>query len=108
MKKDIHTCEFCGHQSNFRHNLIKHIKRLHNNVQDLKCKICKEEFSSKKEYQQHFQSHVDKNEVETFKCSICEKIFLEEKSLKQHVSDIMNQKKVIVNFVEKVLQVSRY
>ena len=63
-----HECNSCDKNFIWRSSLQRHVKSVHNKINDHKCELCNKSFGEKNKLIRHFKSVHDK--VRNFKCNI--------------------------------------
>ena len=78
-----HKCKFCEKSFKIKDHLIAHINRNHLH----KCEFCEEQFSKRIELKIHIKSvHGNPNKILNHKCQLCDTTFKSKCSLKKHVN----------------------
>ena len=76
-------CNMCGHVSKYAKDLKKHKKIVHDKILDYTCQVCKKQWSSQGNLNQHKVIHT----LDTpFQCNICDQKFKWRSQLKTHIS----------------------
>ncbi|XP_052767887.1 zinc finger protein 69-like [Mya arenaria] len=75
----IFACNFCQKQYRHKRDLRSHIRKKHPS-EDLKCKLCRKEFSCKEQMVVHLKQEHD------IKCEVCEEVFVNEQSFRRHIT----------------------
>jgi len=81
--KDL-VCDICGFKSNFKRNLERHRKYLHEepNERPFKCEICGLSSKCKSSHRNHMKTHSTERK---FACDFCGKGFKTPRHLKEHI-----------------------
>jgi hypothetical protein len=79
-------CNECGLLVTSKHNLEKHIKRVHLKLRIHFCDVCGYSATFKHSIAAHMVSHIDPNERRKWKCDLCSFVSVSKQSLRAHKS----------------------
>lgn len=79
-------CPECGLLLTSKHNLEKHIKRVHLKLRNFFCDICGYSATFRHSIASHMISHVDPNERRKWNCDVCHFVSVSKQSLRAHKS----------------------
>ncbi|KAK7452251.1 hypothetical protein BaRGS_00039732 [Batillaria attramentaria] len=79
-----YVCPTCGKTSNTQENLSKHAKRCKGAPETFKCQLCPEEFSVKRELDNHMYAH-RVAQAEKHACAVCGREYSERFHLTRHM-----------------------
>ena len=76
--EQLFSCKVCNKTYVNRSNILKHERMAHNKFV---CKLCKERFSDKRDFNLHKEFHMKGNK---FACEICDKTFISRRNVRRH------------------------
>lgn len=79
-------CPECGLLLTSKHNLEKHIKRVHLKLRNFFCDICGYSATFRHSIASHMVSHIDPNERRKWNCDMCNFVSVSKQSLRAHKS----------------------
>lgn len=79
-------CPECGLLLTSKHNLEKHIKRVHLKLRNFFCDICGYSATFRHSIASHMVSHIDPNERRKWNCDLCSFVSVSKQSLRAHKS----------------------
>lgn len=77
-------CTQCGLLVTSKHNLQKHIKRVHLKLKNFFCDICGYGATFKHSIASHLVSHIDPKERRKWDCDVCSFVSVSKQSLRAH------------------------
>lgn len=79
-------CNECGLLVTSKHNLDKHIMRVHLRIRNFFCDVCGYSATFKHSIASHMTSHIDPNSRRKWKCELCCFVSVSKQSLRAHQS----------------------